>query len=119
MAGDAQDTVARFWEIQNGRDYSKLSSLFAADAVLEDPIYGTFEGREAIAAFMQKMNEEMGGQNIHFTLEQLSGDNETAWAQWIAHTPRGDIEGVGVYRVRDGLLTYYRDYMNTASTPTA
>jgi len=30
----------------------------------------------------------------------------------VAVTPRGEIEGCGLYKVRDGKLTYYRDYMN-------
>lgn len=115
MAGDAEQTIRRFWEIQNDRDYTRLVSLFAEDAVLEDPIYGTFRGRDAIAGFMAKMNQEMAGQGIHFTLMELAGDDHAAWAQWIAHTPAGDREGVGIYRVRNGELTYYRDYMNAVS----
>lgn len=41
-----------------------------------------------------------------------AGDYETAWAQWEATTDRGTRTGVGVYRVRNGRLTYYRDYMS-------
>lgn len=115
MAGDAEQTLRRFWDIQNARDYTRLVSLFAEDAVLEDPIYGSFRGREAIAGFMARMNQEMAGQGIHFTLLELAGDDHAAWAQWIAHTPAGTREGVGIYRVRNGELTYYRDYMNPGS----
>ena len=51
---------------------------------------------------------------------QNSG-GEVAWAQWVARTPEGNIDGCGLYRVRDGLLTYYKDYMNAApeAEPTA
>jgi ketosteroid isomerase-like protein len=112
VAGDAYDTIKRFWEIQDDGDYSKLSGLFADDAVLVDPIFGTFTGAEAIAAFMEKMNVEMKARGASFRLVELAGDDETAWAQWEATTSAGDRQGVGVYRVRDGKLTYYRDYMN-------
>jgi steroid Delta-isomerase len=112
MAGDAYDTIKRFWEIQDEGDYSKLSVLFADDAVLEDPIFGTFTGGAAIAAFMEKMNVEMRARGASFRLVELAGDDETAWAQWEATTSAGDRTGVGVYRVRGGKLTYYRDYMN-------
>lgn len=112
MAGDAEHTIRRFWDIQNDRDYTRLVELFAENAVLEDPIFGTFEGRDAIAAFMAKMNEEMGKRGVHFTLVKLAGDECTAWAQWVAHTPEGERDGVGIYRVEDGKMTYYRDYMN-------
>ena len=112
MTHSAQETIELFWKTQDDRDYTRLVELFAEDAVVVDPIYGTFEGRDAIAAFMAKMNEEMGGQNIEFDLIECSGGGDTAWAQWVARTPAGEREGVGVYRVRDGLLTYYRDYMH-------
>ena len=86
----------------------------ADDAELVDPIYGTFVGGEAIAGFMQKMNTEMAKIGASFRLVELAGDDETAWAQWEAITNRGTRTGVGVYRVRNGQLTYYRDYMNPA-----
>lgn len=112
MPGAAYDALRRFWEIQDGGDYSKLAELFADDAVLVDPVYGTFTGGEAIAAFMTKMNTEMRKLGASFALEELAGDDETAWAQWTATTAKGPRTGVGVYRVRNGKLTYYRDYMN-------
>lgn len=116
---DAEATIRKFWEIQDSGDYTQLVPLFADDAVLVDPIWGTFNGREAIAGFMAKMVEEMGAQQTRFTLEDVGGGEQpdgsgVAWAQWIAHTPRGDISGSGLYRTRDGKLTYYRDYMNAA-----
>ncbi len=112
MSGDAYDTLARFWEIQNDGDYTKVVELFADDAVLVDPIYGTFEGGPAIADFMAKMNREMTKIGASFRLEELEGDETTAWAQWVATTNKGDRSGVGVYRVRNSQITYYRDYMN-------
>ena len=59
MAGDAYDTVKRFWEIQDDGDYAALSPLFADHAQLVDPVFGTFVGGAAIAGFMQMMNDEM------------------------------------------------------------
>jgi len=112
MAGDAEDTIRRFWDVQDRGDYSRLVELFADDAVLVDPVYGTFNGAEAIAGFMATMTEEMAARDISFRLVELAGDDETAWAQWEAVMPAGNRSGVGVYRVRDGRLTYYRDYMN-------
>lgn len=112
MAGDAEDTIRRFWAIQDDGDYSQLAALFADDAVLVDPVWGTFEGAEAIAGFMTKMTTEMAARGVSFRLVELAGDDETAWAQWEAVMPAGNRSGVGIYRVRDGRLTYYRDYMD-------
>ena len=109
---NAAAILRHFWEIQDGGDYSKLSELFADDAVLVDPIFGTFTGGEAIAAFMAKMNTEMQKAGASFRLVELAGAGDVAWAQWSATTKQGDRNGVGCYRTRDGKITYYRDYMN-------
>jgi ketosteroid isomerase-like protein len=108
---DALATIKTFWQIQDGHDYTRLVQLFADDAILDDPFYGRFEGRAAIAGFMAKMNEEMTQQRIRFTLVECAGGGDTGWAQWIAHTPDGERQGCGLYRVAHGKLTYYRDYM--------
>lgn len=112
MAGDAYDTIRRFWEMQDAGDYAALSVLFADEAEVVDPIYGTFRGGEEIAGFFQMMNGEMAKIGATFRLVELAGDDETAWAQWEATTDHGTRTGVGVYRVSNGKLTYYKDYMN-------
>jgi steroid Delta-isomerase len=116
-SNDAYEILKRFWAIQDGGDYSKLAELFADDAELVDPVYGTFMGGAAIAQFMTKMNIEMAKAGASFRLAELSGatdvdGNGTVWAQWTATTNKGDRTGVGIYRTRDGKITYYRDYMN-------
>lgn len=108
----AKQIIEQFWRIQDEGDYTKVVALFAEDAILVDPFFGTFDGKEAIAGFMAKMNEEMKTQNTAFVVREIEGDGDVAWAQWVAKTPAGDIEGCGLYKVRDGLMTYYKDYMN-------
>ena len=116
MAGHAYDTIKRFWEIQDEGDYAPLAELFADDAEVVDPVYGTFVGGEAIAGFFAMMNDEMAKVEATFGLVEMSGDDETAWAQWEVTTTVDGVtrvrQGVGVYRVRNGQLTYYKDYMN-------
>lgn len=114
MAGDAFDTIKRFWEIQDEGDYAPLAALFADEAQVVDPVYGTFTGGAEIAGFFTMMNTEMGKIGATFRLVEMSGDDETAWAQWSVTTTDGrpPRQGVGVYRVSNGQLTYYKDYMN-------
>ena len=109
----AQETIEEFWTRQNSGDYTQVVDLFAEDSLLEDPFFGRFEGKAAIAGFMAKMVTEMAERKTRFTLKEVAGGEEVAWARWIAHTPQGDVEGCGLYRVVDGLMTYYCDYMNT------
>ena len=112
MPADALAVIREFWRIQDAGDYTKLVPLFAEDAVLEDPSYGTFRGREAIGDFMTKMVGETRARKTRFRAREIAGAGEVGWAQWVAETPAGEVHGVGVYRARDGKLTYYRDYMN-------
>ena len=112
MSRTGKQTIETFWRVQDEGDYTKLVDLFADDAVVVDPFFGTFEGKEAIMGFMRKMNEEMRARSTSFEVRELEGDGEVAWAQWVAHTAAGDIEGCGLYRVREGKMTYYKDYMN-------
>lgn len=112
MAGQAFAVMQEFWRLQDSRDYLSVVELFADEAVLEDPIYGTYRGKEAIRGFMAKMNAEMTGAGITFDLVELQGGDDSAWAKWVAHTPRGERHGVGIYKVANGKLTYYRDYMD-------
>lgn len=115
---NAKETIAEFWRLQDSGDYTQVVHLFAEDALFVDPVYGTFQGRAAIGEFMAKMVQVMTERKMHFTLEALAGaggegdDEGAVWAQWIAHGPEGKVEGCGLYKVRNGQLTYYRDYMN-------
>ena len=112
----AKKIIETFWKIQDAGDYTEVVNLFSEDAVLVDPFFGTFEGKEAIGEFMEKMNEEMTSRKTSFVVREIDGDGDVAWAQWTAKTPSGDIEGCGLYRVRNGMMTYYKDYMNAPAT---
>jgi limonene-1,2-epoxide hydrolase len=112
MPGQAHDTIAKFWRIQDSGDYTRLVELFADDALLEDPVYGTYRGRAEIHAFMSKMVAEMGERQIRFTIDEICGDDHAVWARWTMHSPAGTRGGCGIYKVSGGKLTYYRDYMD-------
>ena len=112
----AKEIIETFWRIQDEGDYTKVVDLFAEDAVLVDPFFGTFEGKAAIGEFMKKMNAEMGARQTSVVVREIDGGGDVAWAQWTAKTPAGEIDGCGLYRVRDGLMTYYKDYMNAPNS---
>ena len=86
----AKEIIETFWKIQDEGDYTRVVKLFAEDAVLVDPFFGIFEGKEAIGKFMKKMNKEMTSRETSFIAKEIDGDGEVAWAQWTAKTPNGD-----------------------------
>jgi steroid Delta-isomerase len=89
VPGQAQQTIERFWQVQDSGDYTQLVELFADDALLEDPIWGVYRGREAILGFMTTMVKEMGERKIHFTVDEICGDDHACWARWTMHSPAG------------------------------
>ena len=115
MDGDAYKVIEEFWHNQDSGDYTTTKHLFAEDALFVDPIYGTFQGREEIGAFLLKMNHAVTSINGVFRADKISGNETTAWAQWSFTSDHGYREGVGVYEVANGQITYYRDYMNEST----
>ncbi|MEM1433173.1 MAG: nuclear transport factor 2 family protein [Pseudomonadota bacterium] len=106
----AKATIEQFWSIQNGRDYTKLVPLFADDAVFVDPSIGVVRGKDAIASLFAQITEDLAEQGAHFDVLEIAGDEHVAWSRWVWRRPDGDVEGVGLYRVENGKLTYYRDF---------
>ena len=43
---------------------------------------------------MKKMNKEMRSRDMTFIARDIDGGGNVAWAQWLAKTPIGDIEGL-------------------------
>jgi ketosteroid isomerase-like protein len=111
MTMTAKEAIENFWRVQDAHDYTRLVDLFADDATLVDPIYGQFDGKEAIRGYMQKMVDVMGDIKMHFEIVEIAGGDETAWAQWESVTDAGRNAGCTLYKVRDGKLTYYKDYI--------
>ena len=107
---NAKQAIEKFWSIQNDHDYTKLIPLFADDATFDDPAIGRVEGKENIAALFAQLTEELADKKMHFEVLEIAGGETIAWARWLWKRPDGDIEGVGLYKVRDGKLASYRDF---------
>jgi steroid Delta-isomerase len=106
----AWQVIELFWSIQDGHDYTKLIPLFAEDATFDDPAIGQVKGKENIAALFAQLTEDLADKKMHFEVLEIAGGETVAWARWLWKRPDGDIEGVGLYKVRDGKLISYRDF---------
>lgn len=110
--GPAVEVVRRFWEIQNAARYTELGELFTEDAVFTDIVYGRFEGRDAVVAYLSRMESEMPEQGARFELIDAAGDETVAWSQWWCHLPAGKLAGWTLHTLRDGRLTLDADYFD-------
>ena len=111
---DAKAVIGQFWDIQDdGGDYTRLIDLYADDAVLVDPFFGTINGKSAIGDYMKKMVELAGESGGRFERIDLCADGETAWVKWNWIMPDRTTDGVTIYRVRDGKIVFYQDFLST------
>ncbi len=105
----AKDLAKKFWDIQMNGSHADLLPLFAEDAVFEDPAIGRVEGKPAIARLLVHLDKLFGDNPPEFELLEIAGDETIAWSRWLWKRPQGDVEGVGLYKVRDGQFISYRD----------
>lgn len=113
MANDAKAVITRFWDIQDdGGDYTRLIELYADDAVLVDPFFGTINGKAAIGEYMQKMVELAGESGGRFERIDLCAEGEAAWVKWNWIMPDRTSDGVTIYRVQNGKIVYYQDFVS-------
>lgn len=106
----AKELAERFWDIQINGSHAELLPLFAENAVFEDPAIGRVDGKPAIAKLLAHLDKLFAGSPPQFELLEVAGDDNVAWSRWIWKRPQGDVEGVGLYKVQDGLFTSYRDF---------
>jgi len=108
--GAAKALAETFWEIQMNGSHAELLPLFADDALFEDPAIGRIEGKPAIARLLDHLDKIFVDNPPRFELLEIAGDETVAWSRWIWKRPSGDVEGVGLYRIKDGKFTSYRDF---------
>ena len=79
-----------------------------------DQTSGDFVGKEAITAFMNRMDTEMTARGVTFSLDDCAGDETVGWSQWTCHLPGGSFPGWTLHKVRDGKFTLDSDYFDVA-----
>lgn len=107
--GEAKALAEKFWDIQINGSHAELLPLFADDAVFEDPAIGRIEGKLAIEKLLHHLDKIFGDNPPQFEVLEIAGDESVAWSRWVWKRPQGDVEGVGLYKVKEGKFTSYRD----------
>jgi len=106
-------------EAGNGAAFARL---FTEDGVYHDVFYGSFAGRERIAAMLDKRFHR-DAEEFRWDMHQPVFDGTTLYARYLfsfrsklpgAQGRRAMFEGVSIMTIRDGLIAEYREVANTA-----
>lgn len=116
-----EDLLAAFTAVVEQRNGAGLAALFTEDGVYHDVFYGSFEGRDRIAALVDDWFYRDAADFCWDMLEPVS-DGRTLYARYLfsyrstlpnAEPGRVVFEGVAIMRLREGLIAEYREIANT------
>jgi ketosteroid isomerase-like protein len=115
MSTNREQFISDYWAIiEQDQKYSDLSDLYLPESVLIDPIYGPFEGHDAIKAFLEQVTADMSELDITFTVAEVAGEGDIGWSRWSFQLTDGSRkEGVSVYRFKGDKILYQHDYIGT------
>lgn len=110
------DTVERFNEAFNRHDVDDVMNLMTDDVVFENTSGGRFEGQEAVRAVLTRAFQLMS--TGWFETEETFTAGDRCVVLWIYAFNRrepehGQIRGIDVFRVRDGLVSEKYSYVKS------
>ena len=114
------DMLGRFAGAVEAGDSAALAALFTEDGVYHDVFYGAFRGREAIAGMVRDLFHR-DGQDFRWEFRDPVCDGRVGYAAWLfsytartrhAAGARVIFDGVGLFRLKDGLIAHYEDVCN-------
>ena len=113
MTRDPKHIIDEYWAaLAREQNYSAALDYYLPHSVLIDPIYGRFDGFDAIKGFLEMVTAEMANLNVTFEVRETAGAGNVGWSQWIINLPDGETkDGVSVYRFEDDRIAYQRDYV--------
>ena len=118
---DAQHLLAAFTAAVEQRDGRALAALFTADGVYHDVFYGSFVGRDRIAALVDDWFYR-DATDFRWDMHDPVSDGRTLYARYVfsyrsnlaeAEPGRVVFEGVALMRLRDGAIAEYSEVANT------
>ncbi|MDP6342371.1 MAG: nuclear transport factor 2 family protein [Alphaproteobacteria bacterium] len=122
MAGNFKALLGEFTAAVEKGDGQRFAQVFTEDGVYDDVFYGEFKGRPAIAEMLEGLFHRDGENFVWHMLEPVD-DGETGYARWLfsydcklphIQGRRIFMDGVGLFKLRDGLIARYEDAARTA-----
>jgi ketosteroid isomerase-like protein len=117
---DATAMLKEFCEAVEKHDGKRLAALFAEDGVYHDVFYGAFAGRAKIAELIDDWFYRTAT-DFRWDMHDPLCDGRTLYAyytfSYVSTLPevkgkRVGFEGVAMMKLRDGLITEYREVAN-------
>jgi limonene-1,2-epoxide hydrolase len=112
-----------FCDAVERRDGKTFAALFSEDGVYHDVFYGAFEGRAKIAEMVDE-HFYRTATDFRWDMHEPVSDGTTLYARYTfsyrsilpeAKGARVMFEGVSIMKLRDGLITCYREVADTAT----
>lgn len=122
MQARFEELLSRFTAAVQAGDGKALAATFTPDGAYHDVFYGLFEGREAIAGMLEGLFHR-DGTNFKWVMIEPIASGDIGYSRWqfsydsqLPHMAgqRVFMDGVGLFRMRDGLFTRYEDFARTA-----
>ena len=119
---NAEPMLKLFCGAVERRDGKSFAALFTDDGVYHDVFYGSFEGRERIAAMIDDWFYRTAT-DFRWDMHDPVSDGKTLYARYTfsyrstlpeAKGARVMFEGVAIMALRDGKIASYREVANTA-----
>lgn len=122
MTRSADELVTEFCKLWSSPDPDKLASYFAEDAVYHNIPMEAVQGREAIRDFIAGFTAAFDG--IDFQVHRQISDGTIVMNERtdVMHSKAGKeipLPVTGVFEVRDGQITAWRDYFDMATITSA
>ena len=121
---DLSALLAKFAAAVEAHDGDALADCFTEDGVYDDYFYGAFAGRQAIADMLERLWYR-DGEDFRWEMIDPVSDGETGYARWLfSYTSRmpqnkgarAFAEGVGCFKLRDGLILRYEDMVKSGES---
>ncbi len=121
---DATAMLKEFCDAVEKRDGRRFAALFAEDGVYHDLFYGAFTGRARIAEMIDDWFHRTA-RDFRWDMHDPLSDGRSLYAYYTfsyvstlpeAQGKRVGFEGVAMMKLRDGLITEYREVANVGPT---
>jgi ketosteroid isomerase-like protein len=101
-------------------DNPQTLELFTEDVSYTDPRFPTFEGKEALREYLQRLAAENKALQVTWEFTNVISEGERAAVEWSVKTGIEfgskplEFSGAAFFRTRSGKISYYRGYWDTA-----